>query len=103
MAVRLLSHGQALLDHVQATQLTSPAAAGLLTRIGNYFWGRARDLRRAAALHEQALAMSQRLYEGDHPDVAISLNNLAANLRGLGSMRGRGAGRAGPGHAPAAV
>ena len=84
MAVRLLSHGQALLDHVQATQLTSPAAATLLTKIGNYFWGRVRDLRRAGALHEQALAMCQRLYEGDHPDVAISLGNLAVDLRALG-------------------
>jgi Tetratricopeptide repeat len=84
MAVRLLSHGQALLDHVQATQFTSPAAANLLTRIGNYFWGRVRDLGRAAALHEQALAMYQRLYEGDHPFVAISLSNLALGLRALG-------------------
>ena len=27
--------------------------------------------------------MRQRLYEGDHPDVAISLTTLAADLRGL--------------------
>jgi tetratricopeptide (TPR) repeat protein len=84
ITVRLLSHSQALLDHVKATQLTSPAAADLLARIGNYFWGRVRDLRRAAALHEQALAMCQRLYEGDHPSVARSLNNLALDLSELG-------------------
>jgi tetratricopeptide (TPR) repeat protein len=80
----LLSHGQALLDHVQATQVTSPAAADLLTRIANYFWGRVRDSRRAAELHEQALAMYQRLYDGDHHDVALSLSNLAVDLRELG-------------------
>jgi len=28
--------------------------------------------------------MRQRLYEGDHPDVAISLNNLAVHLTALG-------------------
>ena len=39
---------------------------------------------RARELHEQALAMYQRLYEGDHPHVATSLNNLAINQRGLG-------------------
>jgi hypothetical protein len=28
--------------------------------------------------------MRQRLYDGDHPDVASSLNNLAVDLRALG-------------------
>ncbi|PNW31396.1 UNVERIFIED_CONTAM: hypothetical protein BEN50_02795 [Euhalothece sp. KZN 001] len=31
----------------------------------------------AEPLYEQALAMRKRLYDGDHPDVATSLNNLA--------------------------
>jgi tetratricopeptide repeat protein len=39
---------------------------------------------RARELDEQALAMRQRLYEGDHPDVATSLGNLAIDLRVLG-------------------
>ena len=47
--------------------------------------------------------MYQRLYEGDHPYVAISLSYLAADLRGLGELRGRGAVRAGPGDEPAAA
>jgi hypothetical protein len=41
-------------------------------------------MRSAKVLHEQALAMYQRLYEGDHPYVALCLNNLAAVLRWLG-------------------
>jgi tetratricopeptide (TPR) repeat protein len=39
---------------------------------------------RARELDEQALAMFQRLFEGDHPDVATSLNNLAVDLSELG-------------------
>jgi tetratricopeptide (TPR) repeat protein len=44
---------------------------------------RLNDLRQARELHEQALAMHQRLHEGDHRDVAHSLNNLANLLRDL--------------------
>ena len=47
--------------------------------------------------------MSQRLYEGDHPDVAISLNNLAADLRGLEEHARRGSSTSRPGDVPAAV
>ncbi len=34
--------------------------------------------------HEAALEMYQRLFKGDHPDVATGLNNVAACLRSLG-------------------
>ena len=54
-----------------------------LRGLGEY--GRAREL------DEQALAMCQRLYEGDHPDVASSLSNLAERPAWAGgAMRGRG-------------
>jgi hypothetical protein len=43
---------------------------------------------RARLLHEQALGMVQRLYEGDHPQVALALQNLADDLRGLGDDAG---------------
>jgi hypothetical protein len=42
---------------------------------------------RARALDEQALAMRQRLYEGDHPDVARSMSNLAIDLRQAGEQQ----------------
>lgn len=38
---------------------------------------------RAHELDERALAMRQQLHDGDHPDVARSLNNLAIDLRHL--------------------
>ena len=34
--------------------------------------------------------MHQRLHEGDHRDVATSLNNLANDLTALGELDGRG-------------
>jgi hypothetical protein len=43
---------------------------------------------RAHELHEQALAMFQRVYERDHPMVATTLNNLAEDLCGLGDHAG---------------
>jgi hypothetical protein len=43
-----------------------------------------------------------RLFEGDHPTVASSLNNLAVDQRGWGAWAGAAAGRAGPGDVPAA-
>jgi tetratricopeptide (TPR) repeat protein len=39
---------------------------------------------RALALDEDALAMDQRMYQGDHPDIGIDLTNLANDLHLLG-------------------
>jgi tetratricopeptide (TPR) repeat protein len=80
----LLAHAQILLGHARTAQLTSPEVADLLTSTSIYLWARGLDIRLAFALDEQALAMCQRLYEGDHPHVARSLHNLAVDLRVLG-------------------
>jgi tetratricopeptide (TPR) repeat protein len=81
---QLLTHAQAVLGHAHIMDLTSPTLARFLNSVGLYLWGRGLDLRLARDLHEQALAMYQRLYEGDHPDVATCLNSLAIDLRVLG-------------------
>lgn len=83
-SARLLAHAQAVLDHARGMQLTSPPLSRLLNRTGSYLWGRKLDVRLARELHEQALAMGQQLYEGDHPGVAGTLGNLANDLWGLG-------------------
>ncbi len=41
----------------------------------------------AEPMHQQALEMRQRLFRGDHPDVAMSLNNLAGSRRALGRAK----------------
>ncbi len=56
--------------------------AGTLNEYGmaHYARGRAAD---AAACWERALALLRGVHKGDHPDVAISLNNLASILDAL--------------------
>jgi len=81
---RLLPHAQSLLNHAQAAQFTSLPLAKLLTNTSNYLMGRGLDVRLARQLHEQALAISQRLFPGDHPAVAQCLSNLAAVVAMLG-------------------
>src|SRR6266545_3803374 len=81
---QLLAHAQAVLGRARTSQLTSAALAGLLARTGVYLRDRGLSVRLAGQLHEQALAMYQRLYEGDHPHVADSLGNLAFDLTELG-------------------
>jgi tetratricopeptide (TPR) repeat protein len=73
-----------VLAHAHALQLTGPALSALLSRTGSYLWGRGLDVRLARELHKQALAMRQRLFEGDHPNVAASLAILALDLGALG-------------------
>jgi tetratricopeptide (TPR) repeat protein len=86
-SAQLLAHTQAVLPHARAAQLTNPALAQLLNRIGNYLWSREIDVRFAAELIEQALTIRQRLHDGDHPVVAESLNDLASCLSKLGERR----------------
>jgi tetratricopeptide (TPR) repeat protein len=84
-SAQLLAHTQAMLDHARAVELTSTALSELLSRTGSYLWGRRLNLRLAEELHEQALGMYRPLYDGDHPDVAAGLYNLARDLRALGN------------------
>jgi tetratricopeptide (TPR) repeat protein len=84
---QLLSHAQALLDHAHALQLTSPALYRLLTNVGIYLWSRGLDARLAHERFEDALAMGQQLYGGDHIEVANSLSNLAVNSAELGDFQ----------------
>ncbi len=81
---QLLAHAQAVLDRARTPELINSALASLLERTGVYLRERGLSVRLARQLHEQALAMYQRLYEGDHPDVADSLGNLAFDLTELG-------------------
>jgi hypothetical protein len=80
---RLLAHAQAVIDHARAEELESPVLALLLLRTGTYVHVRGL-LRLARALHERALAMCQRVYDGDDLHVATSLSNLATDLARAG-------------------
>jgi tetratricopeptide (TPR) repeat protein len=84
VCARLLPHAYALVDHAQGQRLATSAYAELLSGMGDYIWARGLGLTRARDLHQQALAVHQRLYEGDHPHIATTLTALAGDLRALG-------------------
>jgi tetratricopeptide (TPR) repeat protein len=81
---QLLAHAQAVVDRARTLQLTNSAIACLLTNVGNYLHARRLNVQLARELHEQALAIRQRMYQGNHSDVAGSLGNLANELHELG-------------------
>src|SRR6266508_4240524 len=84
VCARLLPHAYALVDHAQGQRLATSAYAELLSGMGDYIWARGLGLTRARDLHKQALAVHQRLYEGDHPDLTATLTDFAGDLRALG-------------------
>jgi tetratricopeptide (TPR) repeat protein len=86
MSARLLPHANTLIGHAGRQQVITNELGELLTKMGIYVLVRGADPRYARELHEQALAIRRRLYEGDHPDIAASLSNLADDLRDLGEL-----------------
>jgi Tetratricopeptide repeat/AAA ATPase domain len=84
VCARLLPHAYALVEHAYQQQLTTSPCAELLSGMGDYVWARGLGLTRARDLHQQALAMHQRLYEGDHPGLAAVLTDFAWDLHELG-------------------
>lgn len=85
-SAELLPHAQSIIDHANSEQITTPAFARLLLRVGNFLRGSRLALWEALDLHEKALSINQRLYQGNHPSVARSLNELANDLRRLGIL-----------------
>jgi hypothetical protein len=83
VCARLFPHAHALVAHAHQQQLATAAFAELLSGMGDYARYRL-GLTRARDLHQQALAVCQRLYQGDHPDLAASLHDLAWDLHELG-------------------
>jgi tetratricopeptide (TPR) repeat protein len=85
-STQLLPHALVALDHARALQLASEPLSQLLSRTGGYLSVRGFNVRLARELDEQALAIRKGLYDGDHPDVAKSLSQLAINLHKLGEV-----------------
>jgi tetratricopeptide (TPR) repeat protein len=85
---RLLPHAYALAAHASQQQLVMPALAELLHRMGTYIGERGLGLTRALELGTDALEMRQQLHQGDHPDIARSLHNVAVSMWLLGDHSG---------------
>ena len=70
-----------------ADATASSECADLLNRAGSYFHGRA-AYSEARPLYERALAIREKVLGPEHPDTAMSLNNLAVLLQDQGDLAG---------------
>jgi hypothetical protein len=87
-----------LIEHAQQQQLVTAALGMLIHSMGVYVWARGMGLPRARELHEQAVAMVQRLHEGDHFEVAYNISNLPMFCETWGNSDTPRPARAGSGH-----
>jgi tetratricopeptide (TPR) repeat protein len=84
-AARLLAHALIVTGHPAASTTDPRATASLLSRVGDYLWGRA-EYRQAKLLLECALSTAEAGLGPDHPETATSLNNLALVLWAQGDL-----------------
>ncbi len=80
---RLLPHAKVAIQFATADQIESETTALLLARTG-YYLKEQTQYSDAEPLYIDALAMRKRLLGEEHPDVALSLNNLAALYKNQG-------------------
>ena len=83
----LTPHLLALCDTEMAIAAASQECASLLDRTANYFFGRA-IYTPARPLYERALAINEKVLGPEHPNTALSLNNLARMLQAQGDLAG---------------
>jgi tetratricopeptide (TPR) repeat protein len=80
MCAQLLAHSQAVLDHARRRNLNSPSRAYLLAATGSYIRETGLNIGLARDLHQQALTISEGLYDGDHELIASILTALGVDL-----------------------
>ncbi len=83
----LLAHALTSTKLAEKLEVAPETTGRLLNQAGIYLKGRA-DLLDAKALHERALAIGEKVYGPDHPQVAIYANNLGLVLQSLGDLQG---------------
>jgi hypothetical protein len=83
----LLAHSLAAAQQSEALQVAPDATALLLNQAGLYLHERAR-FPDAIESHERALKIEKASYGPDHPQVAITINNLDLVLPSLGGLEG---------------
>jgi len=84
---RLQPHALAAAEHAEAGGVALAAAVRLLNQLGFYRRMRA-DLAPARAAYQRALAIGEKAFGPDHPDVATCVNNLGLVLTDLGDLDG---------------
>jgi tetratricopeptide (TPR) repeat protein len=76
----LAPHARAITEHADAAGISEPTAR-LMSQLGLLLGAKAL-FAEAEPLYRRALAIAERSYGADHPNVATCLNNLAGLLRG---------------------
>jgi tetratricopeptide (TPR) repeat protein len=86
-AARLISHSVTAIDHGERLETGLEQTSRLLNEVGLYLLDRD-QLTEAGRLLRLALAIAEKVYGPDHPEVAISASNLGTILQGQGDLAG---------------
>ncbi|HUT75147.1 MAG TPA: FxSxx-COOH system tetratricopeptide repeat protein [Armatimonadota bacterium] len=84
---RLLPHALSAAEHAEALAAAPDATARLLNESGAYLRGRA-QFAQARTAFERALAIDEKAFGPDHPQVAVVANNLGSVLQDQGDLAG---------------
>ena len=84
---RLLPHALVAAGHAEALHVATEETGNLLNQAGTYLWRRA-EFAAAKAAFERALAIDEKAYGPDHPEVARDVNNLGTVLQDIGDLAG---------------
>ncbi|MFH0809420.1 MAG: FxSxx-COOH system tetratricopeptide repeat protein [Pseudomonadota bacterium] len=82
---RLLPHGLEAAGHAENLRVAPKTTGRLLNQLGLYLQVLAR-FAQARACFERALRIGEKVYDPDHPQVAIYVNNLGLVLQDLGEL-----------------
>lgn len=84
---KLLAHALAATGHAEKLDVAPAMTGFVLNQIGGYVWGWA-EFAQARRLYERALAIYEKIYGPEDPEVATILNNLGLVLQDLAELKG---------------
>ena len=87
VCARLGTHAVQAVKHAEKLQVGIESTARLLNQLGMYSQGRA-ELDQAKDYFERALAIDEKVYGPEHPDVARDANNIGQILKAQGDLEG---------------
>ena len=87
VCARLGTHAVQAVKHAEKLQVGLESTARLLNQLGMYSQGRA-ELDQAKDYYERALAIDEKVYGPEHPDVARDANNIGTILYAQGDLAG---------------
>jgi len=83
----LLPHAQAAVNHTEALEIAPKETQYILNQMGLFLY-KCAQFAEANIHFNRALAIGEAAYGPEHPQVAISINNLGGVLKDLGDLQG---------------